>query len=355
VFQQQVITGVGIDWILEMNATHSQEFNAPEAREWRQLYRYRHPTEVCVLKCMDGRLHVPVMTQTPLGIIQPFRNLGGKFNLGWHFLQELVIDTRKYARRHKRHLLWVITKHKSKGSKKRGCRGFHYDDEAAKESAFRLKAQFDSVFEGDPKVASVVWCIETDCQSIIMYDEEGREVNLADVDDDSPEGVYLLLLKTYPSLQDTIRRDMVPLVAGNIRHSRKIQRADEPLGDAEHKESILGVGRGFDFLHVINTALIVGPYSPDLSMPIREAAGLIQDNFDAGRLSGKKPILMVCAPYRRNGYQRRLAHEKAKFLGEYVQQVIHASHEELEGMMSVLIACTDLRSREIEVLERIDR
>jgi hypothetical protein len=36
---------------------------------------------------MDGRLNLPVMTQTAVGIIQPFRNLGGKFDLGWPFFQ----------------------------------------------------------------------------------------------------------------------------------------------------------------------------------------------------------------------------------------------------------------------------
>lgn len=38
-----------------------------------------------------GRAHQPsVDTHTPLGIIQPFRNLGGMFDLGWPHLGEVL-------------------------------------------------------------------------------------------------------------------------------------------------------------------------------------------------------------------------------------------------------------------------
>ena len=44
------------------------------------------------------------------------------------------------------------------------------------------------------------------------------------------------------------------------------------------------LGRGFDFLHTPNLALIIGPYSPDLADPLRKAAGIIQSNMEAGRI-----------------------------------------------------------------------
>ncbi|KFC49974.1 hypothetical protein DK37_23330, partial [Halomonas sp. SUBG004] len=53
----------------------------------------KHPTSIVVMKCMDGRIHIPHATQTPLGIITPFRNLGGIFDLGWPYLGELLTET----------------------------------------------------------------------------------------------------------------------------------------------------------------------------------------------------------------------------------------------------------------------
>jgi len=65
----------GIDFLLDLNERHSRAFM--DLSSERRRYRGEHLTEIAALKCMDGRLHLPVMTQTALGIIHPFRNLGG--------------------------------------------------------------------------------------------------------------------------------------------------------------------------------------------------------------------------------------------------------------------------------------
>src|SRR3989344_9610706 len=59
----------GIEYLLGVNELHSREFL--ELQEQRRIHRKRHPTEIAALKCMDGRLHLPKMTETPPGIIPP--------------------------------------------------------------------------------------------------------------------------------------------------------------------------------------------------------------------------------------------------------------------------------------------
>ncbi|NWF73057.1 MAG: hypothetical protein HXY51_08495, partial [Nitrospirae bacterium] len=44
------------------------------------------------LKCMDGRLNLSVATNTPPGIIEPIRNLGGRFDLGWPHFGEVITE-----------------------------------------------------------------------------------------------------------------------------------------------------------------------------------------------------------------------------------------------------------------------
>lgn len=66
-----------VQWLLEHNRHQSGLYQQPEVSDLRRNYRHLHRTQIGCLKCMDGRLNLPVITNTPLGIIQPFRNLGG--------------------------------------------------------------------------------------------------------------------------------------------------------------------------------------------------------------------------------------------------------------------------------------
>jgi carbonic anhydrase len=44
------------------------------------------PSTIAVLKCMDGRINLPIATHTPTGINQLFRNLGSVFDVGWPYI-----------------------------------------------------------------------------------------------------------------------------------------------------------------------------------------------------------------------------------------------------------------------------
>ena len=81
-----------IEWLMEHARQYSAMFCSPEAFIARQRYLAEHPSAIAVLKCMDGRINIPVATHTPLGIMQPFRNLGGMFNLGWPHLGEVLAN-----------------------------------------------------------------------------------------------------------------------------------------------------------------------------------------------------------------------------------------------------------------------
>src|SRR4030042_3989112 len=77
-----------IDWLIHHADRHSQEFKSPESWLARSRYHAKHPTDIVAFKCMDGRINIPVATNPPYGIMLPFRNLGGRFHLGWPHLGE---------------------------------------------------------------------------------------------------------------------------------------------------------------------------------------------------------------------------------------------------------------------------
>jgi hypothetical protein len=343
----------GIDYLLDLNGRHSRAF-IDLAME-RRRYRGEHPTEIAALKCMDGRLNLPVMTQTAVGIIQPFRNLGGKFDLGWPFFQATLDTWVQYSIKRGRHCLVFVTYHFARGDTHRGCRGFNYDTNAARDTAINLKNQFERIY-GKGAVVPILCGIETDLDALILHGEDGRVADLAEMRE-GLTGVELegFLRSLYPSMPQRIFRDLIPLVEGNIRHARMTRDSNRPIEEAEHKEWVLGIGRGFDWLHAINTAFIVGPFDPNLSDAIGTAAVLLKANIDDARVDSSGVVLMTSAAHRDVGPEYELAKEKAKFLSKFALDVIKDKVPDLIPHLNILTGCTDLNTRKFEVLERLDK
>jgi hypothetical protein len=341
----------GIDYLLNLNTIHSQAFI--DLATERRRYRGNHPTEIAALKCMDGRLNLPVMTQTALGIIQPFRNLGGKFDLGWPFFQSILDSWIQYSIRRGRHCLTFVTYHYARGDIQRGCKGFNYDTDAARDMAIKLKDQFDRIY-GKGAVVPIVCGIETDLDALILHGEDGSAIDLAETKKMSKIELKNMLRSLYPSMSEQIISDMLPLIEGNIRHIAEIRSSNRPITEVEHNEWVLGVGRGFDWLHAINTAFLVGPFDPNLSVAIETAATLLLDNIENGRGNQSGAVLITSAGYRSTGAEHELAKEKATYLSKFATNVIKHKVPGLVPHLQVLTACTDFNTRKIEVLERLD-
>lgn len=80
-----------IGWLMEHARRRSQAYSGPEASLARQRHLARHTSAVATLR-MEGRINLAAATHTPLGIVQPFRNLGGMFDFGWPYLGEVHAD-----------------------------------------------------------------------------------------------------------------------------------------------------------------------------------------------------------------------------------------------------------------------
>ena len=170
-----------IDFLLEHNKKQSVVFSDPDSALERRKYRSQHPTEIAAWKCMDGRLHLPIMTETPLGVIQPFRNIGGQFDLGWPFFGLLIKEWIDYALSRGRDSIILVTYHFSKSDKHLGCKGFAYDTEAAKKFTADLVQQVERVFGIRHSVVYPIHVgIETDEDSLTLHGVNGQLLNLGD-------------------------------------------------------------------------------------------------------------------------------------------------------------------------------
>lgn len=355
-----------MEWLFELARRHAEEFVSPETQLARTRYLAEHPTAIMALKCMDGRINIAIATRTPKGIVQPFRNLGGRFDLGWPHLGEVLAEYVQDVVRSGRRVLALLTYHFSKGDPARGCAGFGYDTEAARAHVFAIRRQFEQVFgRGHGTVYPLVCGFETDEEALVLHaagDGEadgGATLDLATLDaaeDDAATAAQLRqrLVQLFPDMPEQVRHDLVPLVAGNLAHIAEVRQRPRALDatqrDIEHREWMICLGRGFDFLHTPNQALIIGPYSPDLADPVRKAAAIIEANMAGGRIPADGFLLLASSPYLDAGMDRARAELKARFLSAFAAGVIAEAHPALARGMRRRTAVLDWRTRALTLL-----
>ncbi|MEK7639848.1 MAG: hypothetical protein AAB424_01780 [Patescibacteria group bacterium] len=338
-----------IDFLIQRNREQSAIYSSSDVTLARRQYREIHPTEIAALKCMDGRLNLPFITHTPVGIIQPFRNIGGQFDLGWPFFGELVNDWVRYAISRGRNCVILVTYHWSAGEKHRGCKGFAYDTHAARVYTEKLRGQVETVFGTAHTVVYPIQVgIETDSDALVLHGVNAQVLDLATVDKTlTDEALRVQLQQLYPDMQWQMLNDLLPLLRGNLEHIAQIRAANRPIAEAEHKEQILAIGRGFDWLHLPNKALIIGPFSYNLGQPLATAAKILLDNLQAGRIPKAEGVaLLTSGAYRDEaGPEKHLAVEKAKSLSLFAQETIRAEVPELMPNLHVLAGILNMNTR----------
>lgn len=344
-----------IDWLFDLARRHGQVFCGPEATLARARYLSRHTTAMVALKCMDGRINIPVATQTPTGIVMPFRNLGGIFDLGWPHLGEVLQHHVMGMIEQGRRALLLITYHYSKGEPKSGCAGFHFNKQAALDHTWEIREQVTHIFgQAHESVYPLVCGFETDEDAITLHSHVGGPtLNLGDCVGQDEKSMAHSLATLLPDMPDEMRNDLLPLLMGNLNHIAQVRQQNEQqkrLLDIEHREWMICLGRGFDWLHTPNLALIIGPYSPNLAHPIQTAAHIIDGNMCAGRIPSDGFLLLASVPYDHVGVDRARAELKAQFLAQFAGQVIRDQLPDLADKMHVRTAVLDWRSRKLEAL-----
>lgn len=339
-----------IEWLLGLAQRHAQEYASPEAWLARQRHLANHPTAILVMKCMDGRINIPVATQTPKGIIQPFRNLGGIFKLGWPHLGETLTAALEKVVRSGRQALVITTYHYSKGDERRGCAGFNFRTADARAHTFEIQREVAAVFgAGHATVYPLVCGFETDEDALVVHGAHGETLNMADLSEADVPGLPQRLQQMLPDMPTQIRHDLLPLLLGNLKHIARIRQTVRTL-DIEHREWMICVGRGFDWLHLPNLALIIGPYSPDLADPIRKAAGIIRANMQAGRIPSDGFLVLSSVPYEDIGVDRARAVLKSHFMADFAADVVRQEFQDLAPLMQVHKTVLNWHSRAVEPL-----
>jgi hypothetical protein len=334
--------------IIELNKKHSEMFQSQRLE--RELYLSQHPTNVVVFKCMDGRIHMPTVTRTPLGIMRPFRNIGGKFNLGWPLLNESFDQSIKKAVKNGNRTLVLVTYHYSEGDPHRGCAGFNYDCEESKAFTENFRRQILRTYgDNNGVVFPILVGLETDKDALIFHRENGEILDVSTIEDDSEKNLIAIFKKLYPLMPERILLDLIPLVKGNIKCIKEIKEKGKSFEQLVHGEWVLAIGKGFDWLHTPNMALIVGPYDPNIGEPIKTAAGIIKSNLEQKRAEGVM-ILLSSAIYVDPAEKIR-AKERTLYLNGLTQEIIGKNYPEMTSQMHSMAVVLNSSTMEMEVVE----
>mgnify|MGYP001614063857 FL=1 len=335
-----------VDFLLRRNEEKSFAFTGEPSYSKRQRYLARHRTQIVAMTCMDGRLDVSVMAQLPPGIVTPFRNIAGRFDIGWPLLKEAVGRLSEYAQSRGERTIVLCGYHYSAGEPCRGCAGNGFDLDLSKTVAQRLVDQFQFVFgvdEGSAAVVPILFGIETDEDAFVFHGSglnAAKTIPMRDFAAEAPDESALraAMRGTFPALRDRVANDLFPLLLGNARHIHDVRSSHRPIVEMSHKETVIAVGRGFDWLHLPNKALIIGPFEHNWTKSVSTAASIIIDNINTGRVDPADGIVLLPSALSFDppgSYPWRMSEENALYLGRTAAEAIAQSHPELLTMAKV--------------------
>jgi hypothetical protein len=320
----------------------------------RADYIRTHQTPICALMCMDGCISISRVTKVPWGIIQPFRNLGGRFDLKWSHLGELLAESILEETKKGGAVLCLVVYHFSKSDPHHGCTGFDVDTEAARVHAFTVARQLDRSFgQKRNSVYPLVVGLETDEEALLFHDVEGKEVlDLSAVPRADECRLATSLRQLYPDMPEYVTADLLPLITGTLSHTADLKRRDRSI-TPHHHEWIICVGRGFDWLLKPDQALIIGPYSPDLSEPLHTAISTIESNMRNGRIPEDGFLLLTEAPYRQCGKDRARAELESRYLAELAADIIRERHPYLAHKMHIRSTISSKETHGVTLVESL--
>ncbi|MCC6647475.1 MAG: hypothetical protein IT374_18120 [Polyangiaceae bacterium] len=333
--------------LLDLNRTASEAYVAAEPA--RRRARAKHPTFVSCIKCMDGRLSLPTMTGVPIGMIKPFRAMGGRFEAYWPGFLSRVRGWVDGAQEAGAHATMLISYHHSESQPTLGCSGWGFDKEAARAHAAQLRDDLALVF-GDA-LSPIVIGIETDRDALTLHGVAG-DVGARTLIGASDEEVRAALDAALPDTADEVRRDLTPLFAANARRVAQLIAAPRETPALGHAERVLAIGQGFDWLTPENLALIVDDADPALARSVEVAAEILAANV-ADEGDEEAVTIFASVTYSDPGIDKRQAEVRARGLQRFAERVVAASQPRLvaTGRFLSIAGVVWSPSRRLELLD----
>lgn len=354
--QRQGMSRILVTKLMRQNRSASARYLSPDEYAKRKRYRDTYRSAKKASKCSDERIALSEITMTPQGIIEPFRTIGGRFSLGMPYYQKLVAEwvQRNYFGNDHLACIAFLTYHWDETDEHLGCRGFHYDVEAARDHIRKLRGQYIRDF-GLEQVQPIMLGIETHSQRLIFHGSHDEIFDLRDAVGMSDGALFKKISDLYPGIKDQVAHDLVPIMTGNTQYFQSLGHSERSHLDFRHSGNILAVGRGFDWLDK-GQAMIVGPFDLDMAKQIETASDVIWQNWKDDVIEAEDGIvLLASAVYWHQSTEYYLACDKAVELAQFTHHIVsnHSKKEvrEMASMWEPLVGVVDMNSRKLKRLE----
>lgn len=334
--------------IIVINAEQSALYLKDEPA--RRRHWAKHPTHFACLKCMDGRVHLPSATKTPMGLVKPFRGIGGRFEAFWpSFIDRLEAWADKATARGARCFVFV-SYHYSRSNPHLGCKGWKCDTTAALAHSERLCRDLVEIF-GDEMYA-VPLGVETDTDAFTLHGPRGTlsAERLIGLDEDD---VRVEVRRILPEIDAQTLRDLMPFLMGNAERVLELRETPRPPAELGHRERVIALGQGFDWLAQANFAIINNDHDPNLDEAVTTAAEIVEANL-ANAPPGDDATLFTNVTYGHPGKDYRKAVARARGLQTFAQSFIRERRPRLvaSGRLRYLVGVTFEPSKELKVIEQ---
>ncbi len=283
----------------------------------------------------------------------PFRMMGGLFDMGFPWFGDLAGDLIVKAISKGADCLFLCTYHFSEGDNpRRGCKGSGCDIGRSRSAAFALKHSIEEIYGRGP-VYPIVVGVETDSDALIFHDGSGGdEIDIRAHVTCGEDELRSAIDTLYYDMKQEIRRDLLPIVVGNVEHVRCVRASRRTPLEMNHLEQAVCVGRGFDWLHLPNKALIIGPFSSNWEHEIYIAGTIVDMNLrlaEAGTLTlDYEGAALVCASsHREGGIEKDRALMRARYFERVATHVLRTHVPSLK--FRTITGTVDMQTRFLNV------
>lgn len=337
------------DLLLSINREEQERYVA--LNEARKRYWRVHPTFIACLKCMDGRVHIPSMTGTPMGLVKPFRSIGGKFEVFWPaFMKRLTKWMEAAIRESAERCCVLVSYHFSASDTHLGCAGWQYDTASARKHVEKLADDLAYIF--GEQMAVIVMGVETDHDVLTIHGSHS-DVSGSDLIGKTDEETHALVRSAFPDETARIIHDLTPLLMGNAGHVRELIAHPRNLVAIGHGERVIAIGQEFSWLTERNIALIVNDADPNLDEAIVTAGKIIERNLRESLRHDEDVTLFTNVPFTEYGIDSRMAELRSRRMQEFAQLHLRARCPNLwrSGRLRFLVGTTFEPTKRLKVLD----
>ncbi len=293
-----------------------------DMRGERNEYWGRHPTRILMTRCMDGRLNVPEITGTPLGLIEEMCAFGGRFRTSWTGFMDEITDWIRRTNCAGFPNLFLMTGHfDGRDNKSLGCRGFNHSYSETRNHMLDTVGRIQRAWQS--QLCAIAAMIDTNNDEITLCGapDADHTVTGSECIGLDKEEIRGRIQRRFPHMRREIVADLAKIMQNNaVRVDQFLENPRSVPFDLDHQERVIWIG-GMSGWIPRNLALAIHPSDTNIGGTIRDMARIIQSNI-RGAGPDEQILVVTCHTFDDATEERGRAEEETFAKLEHADNVL---------------------------------